>query len=207
MTSVRRRAFLLATGGAVASLSGCASTGVPGRRRTNADTTLYVGSYHWGFVLLDASGTERERIVLEPGSVVDIVGFNTSAETALEALPADIRDAIPDHEALEERNEDRLPQPPNGDFHEALEVANDQYPNHSLAVMPSGWNMGGGMGGGMGGESGGMMLHPIPLPADATSPTTARLTATQRGDYTLSCLTYCGYGHPYMELTGALVVR
>lgn len=199
MTSLRRRAFLLATGGAVASLSGCASTRFPGGGGTNADTTLYVGSYHWGFVLLDDSGAEREQVVLEPGSVVDIVGFNTSAETALEALPTDVRDSIPNHEALEERNEERIPQPPSGDFHEALEVANEQYPNHSLAVMPSGRNMGGGMGG--------MMLHPIPLPADATSPTTARLTATQRGDYTLSCLTYCGYGHPYMELVGALVVR
>jgi heme/copper-type cytochrome/quinol oxidase subunit 2 len=38
-------------------------------------------------------------------------------------------------------------------------------------------------------------------------PTTARITASQRGDFTLACLTYCGYGHPYMELDGALVVR
>jgi len=197
MTRLRRRAFLCSAGGALASLSGCASTGVGTRR--NADTTLYVGSYHWGFVVLDESGTERERAAFDPGTVVDVVAFNTSAETALERLPSSVRGSIPDHESLEERNERRLPSPPDGDFHEALEAANEQYPDHSLAVMPSGRNMGGGMGG--------MMLHPVPLPADATSPTTARLVATQRGDYTLSCLTYCGYGHPYMERDGALVVR
>ncbi|AZH27065.1 cupredoxin domain-containing protein [Haloplanus aerogenes] len=199
MTTLRRREFLLAAGGALTSLAGCTAPNFPGGRRSNADATLYVGAYHWGFVVLDESGTERERVVFDPGSVVDVVAFNTSAEAALETLPSAVRGAVPDHEALEERNEERMPSPPGDDFHEALEHANEQYPDHSLAVMPSGQHMGGGMGG--------MMLHPIPLPADATSPTTARLTATQRGDYTLSCLTYCGYGHPYMERVGVLGVR
>lgn len=199
MTFPRRREFLLAVGGAVASLSGCVSTALPGSGR-DADVTLYVGSYHWGFVLLDDTGTERERVILDPGSSIKLVAFNTSAENALEALRSAVREAIPDHETLEERNEERIPSPANGDFHDELEEANDRYPNHSLAVMPSGRNH-------MGGRMGGMMLHPVPLPADATSQTTALLSASQRGNYTISCLTDCGYGHPYMELEGALVVR
>jgi hypothetical protein len=198
MTSRRRREFLLAASGAVAALSGCVSTGFPGSGG-DADVTVYVGSYHWGFVLLDETGTERDEWTFDRDTVVDIVAFNTSAETALEALPSAVREGVPDHETLEARNENRIPAPTTGDFHDALEDANKRYPDHSLAVMPSGRNMGGGMGG--------MMLHPIPLPADATTPTTARLRASERGDYTLSCLTDCGYGHPYMERDGALVVR
>lgn len=198
MTSRRRREFLLAASGAVTALSGCVSTGFP-RSGGDADVTVYVGSYHWGFVLLDETGAERAEWTFDRDTIVDVVAFNTSAETALEALPSAVREGVPDHETLEERNENRMPAPATGDFHDALEDANERYPDHSLAVMPSGRNMGGGMSG--------MMLHPIPLPADATTPTTARLRASERGDYTLSCLTDCGYGHPYMERDGALVVR
>jgi hypothetical protein len=199
MRPPRRREFLLALGSTAAALSGCVSTPFPGSGG-DADVTLYVGAYHWGFVLLDESGTERERVTLDPDTSIKLVAFNTSAEDALDTLPSAISEAIPDHEALEERNEERIPPPSSGDLHDVLEEANARYPNHSLAVMPSGRNH---MGGGMGG----MMLRPIPLPADATSPTTAGLSASQRGNYTLSCLTDCGYGHPYMELEGALVVR
>jgi hypothetical protein len=198
MTSRRRRELLLAAGGAVAALSGCVSTEFP-ENGGDADVTVYVGSYHWGFVLLDETGTERDEWTFDRDTIVDVVAFNTSAETALDALPSAVHEGVPDHETLEERNENRMPSPPTGDFHDALEDGNERYPNHSLAVIPSGRNMGGGMGG--------MMLHPIPLPSDATTPTTARLRASERGDYTLSCLTDCGYGHPYMERDGALVVR
>jgi hypothetical protein len=77
---------------------------------------VYVGPYHWGFILLDDTGTEHDRIVFDRGDSVEIVAFNTSAETALEKLPSTVREAIPDHETLEERNEERIPPPPNGDF-------------------------------------------------------------------------------------------
>jgi heme/copper-type cytochrome/quinol oxidase subunit 2 len=53
---------------------------------------------------------------------------------------------------------------------------------------------------------GGMMMHPVALPQNATRPIVRQLGATQRGDYTLSCLTYCGYGHPYMEIDGGIVI-
>ncbi|MBX0297678.1 hypothetical protein [Haloarcula nitratireducens] len=114
----------------------------------------------------------------------------------MQSLPQAIREAIPDHEVLEERNEERISPPADGDFHELLEAANEQYPDHSLAIMPSGqMHMGGGM-----------MMHPIALLQSATRPVVRQLSATRRGDYTLSCLTYCGYGHSYMEIDGGIVV-
>lgn len=202
MPSTSRRKFLTALGATAGAttLSGCLSGGLPGSGGS-VDRTVFVGAYHWGFILLDEDGEERERMALDCGSSLRLVAFNTGAEQALETLPASVRNSIPDHHELEERNEGRISPPSSGDLHELLEEANEQYPDHSVAVMPSGGNhMGGGMGGGM-------MMHPIGLPHDATRATTATLAASQRGDYTLSCLTYCGYGHAYMDLDGALVVR
>jgi heme/copper-type cytochrome/quinol oxidase subunit 2 len=51
------------------------------------------------------------------------------------------------------------------------------------------------------------MMHPVALPQNATRPIVRQLGATQRGDYTLSCLTDCGYGHAYMEIDGGIVIR
>jgi len=207
MTRPSRRKFLAAVGTSAGTLglAGCLGGGFPGRG-FSPDRTVYVGAYHWGFLLLDEAGDEHERLVFDPGTTVGIVAFNTSAEGALSQLPGSVREAVPDHEALEERNEARIPSPPEGELHEALEEANERYPDHSLAVMPSGYNrMHDPMDGGMMG--GGMMLHPIPLPRAASRPTTAGVRASERGDYTLTCLTDCGYGHPFMELDGAFVVR
>lgn len=202
MATIGRRRFLAALGASagVAGLSGCVSGGPAGGRRS-VDRTLYVGAYHWGFVLLDGSGTERDRVVLDRETSFRLVAFNTSAEEALETLPARVRDAVPDHHDLEARNEERVPPPRGRDLHEALEEANERYPDHSVALMPSGWNHM------RGGRGGGTMMHPIALPHTATRPATVTLTATQRGDYTFSCMTYCGYGHDYMDLDGGLVVR
>lgn len=194
-TSSRRR-FLATLGGTgLAGLAGCVSGGLPWSE--SVDRTLYVGTYHWGFVLADDSGEERDQVVLDRNTRVRLVAFNTGAEQALEKLPDAVRNAIPDHHELEERNEGRMPVPRHGDFHEALEDANERYPDHSLAVMASGRNHMGG----------GMMLHAIALPHDATEPTTATLAASRQGDYTFSCMTACGYGHVYMDRAGALVVR
>lgn len=197
-----RREFLAAIGTTtgLTGLSGCLSGGLPGSGR-NVDQTLYIGAYHWGFVLLDADGNEHDQLVLDRGTTIRLVAFNTNAEQALEKLPPSVQNAMPEHHELEERNEDRIPHPQNGDMHELLDEANERYPNHSVAVMPSGGNH---MGGGM---WDGMMMHPLALPRDATRPRVATMTASRRGDYTLSCMTNCGYGHAYMDLDGAIVVR
>jgi hypothetical protein len=192
--TVQRREFLTALGAGIAGLAGCVGN-LPGSSG-GVDRTIYVGAYHWGFIIVDDSGEEQDRIRLQRNDVLRVVSFNTLASQAVQSLPASIRDALPDHEALEERNEERIPAPADGDFHELLEEANEQYPDHSLAIMPSGQvHMGGGM-----------MMHPVALPQNATRPIVRQLGATQRGDYTLSCLTYCGYGHPYMEIDGGIVI-
>ena len=193
--TVQRREFLTALGAGLASLSGCVGN-LPGSSG-GVDRTIYVGAYHWGFIIVDESGEEQDRISLQRNDVLRVVSFNTLASQAVQSLPASIRDALPDHEALEERNAERIPAPADGDFHELLEEANEQYPDHSLAIMPSGQvHMGGGM-----------MMHPVALPQNATRPIVRQLGATQRGDYTLSCLTDCGYGHAYMEIDGGIVIR
>ena len=193
--TVQRREFLTALGAGIAGLAGCVGN-LPGTSG-GVDRTIYVGAYHWGFIIVDESGEEQDRISLQRNDVLRVVSFNTLASQAVQSLPASIRDALPDHEALEERNEERIPAPADGDFHELLEEANEQYPDHSLAIMPSGQvHMGGGM-----------MMHPVALPQNATRSIVRQLGATQRGDYTLSCLTYCGYGHPYMEIDGGIVIR
>jgi hypothetical protein len=192
--TVQRREFLTALGAGIAGLAGCVGN-LPGSSG-GVDRTIYVGAYHWGFIIVDESGEEQDRIRLQRNDVLRVVSFNTLASQAVQSLPASIRDVLPDHEALEERNEERIPAPADGDFHELLEEANEQYPDHSLAITPSGQvHMGGGM-----------MMHPVALPQNATRPIIRQLGATQRGDYTLSCLTYCGYGHPYMEIDGGIVV-
>ncbi|WP_158059279.1 cupredoxin domain-containing protein [Halorussus halophilus] len=195
MTStVRRREFLSSLSVGIVSLAGCLSGSFPGS--VQPDKTIYVGSYHWGFVLVDGNSEEQERVVLNRGDSLRIVAFNTLSSQSVGSLPESVRNAFPDHETLEERNEERIPHPSDGDFHELLEEANEQYPDHSLAIMPSGqFHM-----------RGGMMMHPVSLPHSATTPVVRQLRATRRGDYTLSCLTYCGYGHPYMEIDGGLVV-
>jgi|GEM_PF-2222840 len=196
-----RRRFLATFGASVGSISlaGCLGRGRP-RASGNADRTLYVGAYHWGFVLLDEAGTEHKQLTLDPGTRIRLIGVNTSAESAIAELPGDVKAALPDHESLEMRNEERIPTPPTRDLHEALEEANARYPDHSMAVMPSGYNH---MQGPM---DSGMMLHPVTLPHDAPRPAAVGLIASERGDYTVTCLTNCGYGHPYMELDGAFVV-
>ncbi|MDS0280459.1 hypothetical protein NDI85_21980 [Halomicroarcula sp. S1AR25-4] len=192
--TVQRREFLTALGAGIAGLAGCVGN-LPGSSG-GVDRTIYVGAYHWGFIIVDESGEEQDRIRLQRNDVLRVVSFNTLASQAVQSLPASIRDVLPDHEALEERNEERIPAPADGDFHELLEEANEQYPDHSLAITPSGQvHMGGGM-----------MMHPVALPQNATRSIVRQLGATQRGDYTLSCLTYCGYGHPYMEIDGGIVV-
>ncbi|WP_286046706.1 hypothetical protein [Halalkalicoccus sp. NIPERK01] len=192
--TVQRREFLTALGAGIAGLSGCVGN-LPGSG-DGVDRTIYVGAYHWGFVMFDDSGEEQERVSLQRNDVLRVVSFNTLSSQAMQSLPPSIREALPDHETLEERNEERIPPPADGDFHELLEEANEQYPDHSLAIMPSGQvHMGGGM-----------MMHSVALPQSATRPVVRQLGATRRGDYTLSCLTYCGYGHPYMEIDGGIVV-
>lgn len=198
-----RRGFLAGVGAvSLSGLAGCSARRVPGWNE-GPDRTLYVGAYHWGFILLDETGTERERIELEAGSRIRIVAFGAGADEAVATLPEEIQTAFPGHETLAARNEAKIPAPSEEYLHDALEYAEERYPDHSLAIIPAGMNQmdGGMMGGGMMGNAG------MPLPHDASEPTTTTLTADQRGYFTLICGVYCGYGHQYMYTQGGLVVR
>jgi len=204
MTAHRsRREFLTGLGGvAMAGLAGCAGSGIPGTDRS-VDRTLYVGAYHWGFVLLDETGTEREQVTIDVGSTVKFVGFSLGATEAVDALPAEVRDGLLGHEELEARNDDRIPAPSETYLHEALEDAERRYPNHSLVIVPAGsGRMGGGMmDGGMMGRRGLFLSH------DASEPTVDTMTAGRRGSYTIDCGNFCGYGHRYMNKPAAITVR
>jgi|GEM_PF-4660168 len=62
MTSLTRRGLLAGLAGTTASLAGC-TTALPGwRRPADPDRTLYVGAFHWGFVVLDDDGTRHESL-------------------------------------------------------------------------------------------------------------------------------------------------
>lgn len=196
-----RREFLAGVGGlALTGLAGC--TGVA-QRIQRVDRTLYVGAYHWGFILLDEHGVEQERVSLERGTNVKFVGFSLEAHEAVESLPSAVREELPSHEQLEARNRDRIPAPSEEYLHEALEAAEAQYPTHSFVVVPAG---GGHMNGGM--MDGGMMgRRGLELSQEATEPVETVLTAGQRGRYSIDCGAYCGYGHRYMEKPGVIVVQ
>lgn len=197
-----RRNFLAGVGGAtLAGLAGCTAASLPIGAR-EPDRTLYVGAYHWGFILLDEDGTERERVEIEAGSTVQFVAFGAGAEEAIATLPDAVQAAFPGHEALEARNEETIPAPNEEYLHDALEDAEERYPDHSLAIVPAEMDqMHDGMMGGMMGNRG------MALPHDGSEPTVRTLTADQRGYFTLNCAAYCGYGHRYMDKEGAIVVR
>lgn len=195
--------FLSGVGAAtLTGLAGCTTAGLPGGGN-DFDRTLYIGAYHWGFLLLDENGTEREQITLDRGSSVRIVGFGVEAHEAVESLPDVIQEEMPSHEQLEERNKVRIPAPSEEYLHEALEAAEAEYSGHSLAIVPAGAEqMGSGMmGGGMMGSQG------LFLSQEATEPVVQTMTADQSGAYSIDCGTYCGYGHQYMDKNGAIIVQ
>lgn len=198
-----RREFLTGLGVvAFAGLAGCTAN-PPQLGGRSVDRTLYIGAYHWGFLLLDEDGVEHDQLTLEAGSTIRIVGFGVEATEAITSLPDAIQENLPGHEQLEAgRNEEQIPAPNEEYLHEALEDAEEQYPDHSLAIVPAGrGHMGTGMHGGMMGNRG------MVLPHDATEPSVTTLTADRRGDFTLTCGAYCGYGHQYMNNYGAIAVR
>ena len=201
--SLTRRAFLAATTGTAVGLAGCLSA-APGSRQSapSPDRSLFVGAFHWGFVVLTGDGTRHPSVTVSEGDVIQFVAFNMEAETAISRLPQVVRTHLPDHEALEAANDADIPPPPNGTLAQKRAEANAEYPDHSVALVPSGGMM---SGGGMG--RGGMLFHPLFLAHDATTPVEATFETPVAEEYSLECLTYCGYGHPYMDLDDALAVR
>ena len=196
-----RRKFLAGAGAVtVTGLAGCTSA-LPGSG-SGPDKTLYVGAYHWGFIVLDETGTERDQITIDRGSTVEIVGFGVEAHEAVEALPSEIQEELPSHEQLESRNKERIPAPSEEYLHEALESAEANYPGHSISIVPAGADYHGGM------MDGGMMgSRGLYLSQEATEPVVQTLTADRTGVFSIDCGSYCGYGHQYMNAPGIIAVQ
>jgi len=154
--------------------------------------------------MLTGDGTRQTSVMVSEGDVVRFVAFNMEAETAISKLPEVVRSNLPDHEKLEEANDADIPTPPSGTLAQKRAEANSRYPDHSVALVPSSGY--GGMMGGGGMGRGGMMFHPLFLAHDATTPVEVTFQVTVPDEYSLECMTYCGYGHPYMDLDDAVTV-
>ncbi|MDS0301310.1 hypothetical protein NDI76_21485 [Halogeometricum sp. S1BR25-6] len=121
-----------------------------------------------------------------------------STDRAVERLPTAVREAILEHEELDERNEETILPPDTGNFHEVLEAANEQYrPQPRRDAIGTEYGIWDGWG-----------------DAFTDSPAGERDDAHDGSNHCVSARKFhaqlsqsCGYGHPYMELDGALVVR
>ncbi|WP_254538417.1 hypothetical protein [Halomarina litorea] len=122
---------------------------VTGHSQTQQSTqSLYIGAYHWGFVLLDDSGTELQQVSVRTDTRLRLTAFSVEASEAVAALPEAVRGGLPNHETLEERNLSTIPVPSGVNLASLLEHAERNYPDHGVAIVPDEWV--GGMGSGSG---------------------------------------------------------
>lgn len=139
-----RRETLALLGGAM--LAGSATGGVSARttdrdsiRATDArqDRTVraYVGSYHWGYFLLDENGEELDQLELSTGDELRLTAFNVESDDAIAELPGPVRGSIPSADERARRNDESIPVPQGVDLEELHEAAEAVYPDHSLAVV------------------------------------------------------------------------
>ncbi|MBX0349425.1 hypothetical protein [Haloarcula pellucida] len=149
----RREMVALAVGTSLAGCSGLLPAGQEGtaqpvnrqgtatstdgaqQERTGETVRAFVGSYHWGYFLLDADGTERDRLTLSPGDELRLTLFNVEADSAIERLPQAVRAGIPGAEDRARRNEQTIPIPRGTSLDALHEAAEAAYPDHSLALV------------------------------------------------------------------------
>ncbi|QLG27639.1 hypothetical protein HUG10_08775 [Halorarum halophilum] len=95
----------------------------------------FVGSYHWGYFLLDEDGEELDQLTLSSGDELRLTLFNVEADAAVEALPQAVRTNVPSSDERARRNEQAV-QVPRGTTLDALhDAAEAAYPDHSLAIL------------------------------------------------------------------------
>jgi len=106
----------------------------------------FVGSYHWGYFVLDEDGTELDRLTLTPGTELRLTLFNVEADAAVDELPRAVRRNVPSSEERAERNEDAIPVPRGTTLETLHDAAESAYPDHSLAILSDEylWNRPGG---------------------------------------------------------------
>lgn len=137
---ITRRGSLALLGGALlAGSTGVgASTWANQAQQTETEQSTvraFVGSYHWGYFLLDESGTELDRLTLSAGDELRLTVFNVEADAAIGELPDTVRESIPSPEERARRNEQSIPVPRGVDLEEEHEAAEEAYPDHSLAIF------------------------------------------------------------------------
>lgn len=106
-----------------------------GTDRTGETVRAFVGSYHWGYFLLDADGTEVDRLTLSPGDELRLTLFNVEADDAVAELPRAVRAGVPSSEQRARRNEQVIPVPRGTSLEALHEAAEAAYPDHSLAIV------------------------------------------------------------------------
>lgn len=164
-----RRETLALTG--AAALAGCSGTtprtGTSSREKPpqenqqaadaqQRDTVrAFVGSYHWGYFVLDENGDEREQLSLSPGDELRLTLFNVEATDAVQALPRAVRRNVPSSAERAQRNEQAIPVPRGTSLETLHEAAEAAYPDHSLVVLDDDSLGGGPNGPGEGPGSGG----------------------------------------------------
>ncbi|WP_435347894.1 hypothetical protein [Haloarchaeobius sp. HRN-SO-5] len=155
MSPVSRREMLTLLGGTALAGSApvAAATRTDDRQRANT-VRAFVGSYHWGFFLLDESGTERDHLTLSQGDELRLTAFNVEADGAIAELPGPVRAGIPGPDERARRNRRSIPVQQGVNLEDLHEAAEATYPDHSLAIVdddflvrtPDGWRMPGGHG-------------------------------------------------------------
>ena len=174
--SVTRREMIAITG--VSALAGCSilnsDTRQPQRDTAQQENQqavgdqqtetvrAYVGSYHWGYFILDEDGTELDQLTLSSGDELRLTLFNVEADAAIDTLPQAVRTNIPSSEKRAQRNEQAIPAPRGTTLETLHDAAESVYPDHSLAILNDEymWSRPGGSGqgpgsGGPGGPWGG----------------------------------------------------
>ncbi|WP_170864871.1 hypothetical protein [Halogranum amylolyticum] len=71
--TVQWREFLITLGAGIAGLSGCVGNLLGSD--DGVDKTIYVGAYHWGFVIVDESGEKQDHISLRRNDLLRVVSF------------------------------------------------------------------------------------------------------------------------------------
>ena len=145
---VTRRGLISITG--ASALAGCSLTS-PGAQQPQQDTTqedtqqavgdqraetvrAFVGSYHWGYFILDADGAEIDQLTLSPGDELRLTLFNVEAD-ATTALPQAVRANIPSPEERAQRNEQAIPVPRGTTLETLHDAAEAAYPDHGLGIL------------------------------------------------------------------------
>lgn len=122
------------------------------RESTGETVRAFVGSYHWGYFLLDADGNERDRVSVSPGDELRLTLFNVEADDATAELPEAVRAGIPSSEQRARRNEQAIPVPRGTSLEALHEAAEAAYPDHSLAIVSDEFLQTGGRGQGRSGQ-------------------------------------------------------